>query len=414
MIGLTFMQRTTPTAGLEVILNLMPLKLHVLSTACSTAFRIRKQNQKWWDGIGEGHLRGHLHGLEGTLEKVGLKDIPSDKYIGRQWHKCYHVDPNSMNDDPNLGKLHKMLYGQQSDPGMCRMGYLVQDGAVEHQGSGGLGEWSSVFQAEITAIKRVAQLLTYQKSTKIVFFVDSQAALLALDNTEIYSYLVQECAQSPGELGKHSEVILHWVKAHVGHELNEEANAFAKEGACVEVMEPPPIPKATVRNLIESFFHNRWSRWLQQLNSCCQTKIWTSTPGIMGKEVNLLGCATLSTVIQALMGNNYLNYYHCSKVDKFPTEVAVFCGEEHKEFVHLERECPALARECLASMHNLQLSTPPNLTSLVRFMKVDRIAKAMAQRADEDEHRGKGAPQVAQSLAEFSHVCHLGVGEKAH
>ncbi len=60
-------------------------------------------------------------------------------------------------------------------------------------------------------------------------------------------------------------------------------------------------------------------------------------PGIMGKEVNLLGHATLSTFIQALTGHNYLNY-HCSKVNKFPTENCYFCEEECKEFVHLARE----------------------------------------------------------------------------
>ncbi len=91
-------------------------------------------------------------------------------------------------------------------------GYLVWDGDVEHQGSGCLGEQSSVFQTEITAITRVAQFLTHHKSTKTVIFVDSQTALLALDNTEIHSYLVWECTQSLGELGRHNEVVLHWVK----------------------------------------------------------------------------------------------------------------------------------------------------------------------------------------------------------
>ncbi len=34
--------------------------------------RIREWNQKQWDGVGEGHLSGHLHGLGGILEKLGL------------------------------------------------------------------------------------------------------------------------------------------------------------------------------------------------------------------------------------------------------------------------------------------------------------------------------------------------------
>ncbi len=82
------MQRNTPTPGLEVILDVMPLEPHVLSTACSAAVRIREQNQKQWDGVRKGCLRGHLHGLGGILEKVDLKDASPDRYFGRQRHKC--------------------------------------------------------------------------------------------------------------------------------------------------------------------------------------------------------------------------------------------------------------------------------------------------------------------------------------
>ncbi len=73
----------------------------------------------------------------------------------------------------------------------------------------------------------------------------------------LYSYLVWECAQA---LDRHHEVILCWVKVQVGYELNEEADALAKEGAGMEAVEPLPIPKAAVRNLIESFFCDRWSQ----------------------------------------------------------------------------------------------------------------------------------------------------------
>ncbi len=83
-----------------------------------------------------------------------------------------------------------------------------------------------------------AQLLTLHKSTRKVFFVNNQAALLVIDSMELYSHLVWECVPSLGELAKHNEVILCWVKAYVGHELNKEADALAKEGVGMEVVEP--------------------------------------------------------------------------------------------------------------------------------------------------------------------------------
>ncbi len=113
---------------------------------------------------------------------------------------------------------------------------------------------------------------------------------------------------------------------HKGSSAHKGGSVLAKEGQVWEVMEHPPIPKFASR---ESFFYNQWSQWWQQLSSCCQTKIWISMPGKIGKEVNLLGCDTLSTVIQALMSHNYLNY-HCSKVskvNKFPQKTATSVGK---------------------------------------------------------------------------------------
>ncbi len=67
---------------------------------------------------------------------------------------------------------------------------------MEQWGRGGLGLQSMVFQAELTVIMRVARPLQPKHSEKIVIFVDSQAALLALDSHEIGSQVVWECMKS--------------------------------------------------------------------------------------------------------------------------------------------------------------------------------------------------------------------------
>ncbi len=56
---------------------------------------------------------------------------------------------------------------------------------MEQQEQGGLGLRSMVFQAELTVVMRVARVLQSKHSEKIVIFVDSQAALLALDSHEM-------------------------------------------------------------------------------------------------------------------------------------------------------------------------------------------------------------------------------------
>ncbi len=57
---------------------------------------------------------------------------------------------------------------------------------------------------------------------------DSQATLLALNTLELTSQLVARCVEGLNQLGQDNTVVLHWVKAHVGHELNDAADALAK------------------------------------------------------------------------------------------------------------------------------------------------------------------------------------------
>ena len=53
--------KSTPTLGLEVIFNYMPLDLMAREWAHNTANRIQGRNKQQWDYIGQGRKRGHLH-----------------------------------------------------------------------------------------------------------------------------------------------------------------------------------------------------------------------------------------------------------------------------------------------------------------------------------------------------------------
>ncbi len=82
--------------------------------------------------------------------------------------------------------------------------------------------------------------------------------------------------------------------------------------------------------------------------------------------------------------------------------------------MHLVCECPALAGSVWLVY----------ITSNLVHLLVTSLALSDSQKQialPRLWHRGQmkmsaeaSAPQVALSLAEFSHVCHLGVGEKAH
>ena len=74
----------------------------------------------------------------------------------------------------------------------------------------GLPDFCTVFQAEIMAILQAARELNlnYTEARFVRFFVDSQAALLALKNDKITSQLVSETKIELNEAGKNRTLIL--------------------------------------------------------------------------------------------------------------------------------------------------------------------------------------------------------------
>ncbi len=57
-------------------------------------------------------------------------------------------------------------------------------------------------------------------------------------------------------------------------------------------------------------FYDRWKvRWTRLL-TWCQTKFWLEDPGSLGDALAHLDHPTLSLALQAIAGQNYLNYHH--------------------------------------------------------------------------------------------------------
>ena len=74
--------KNTPTASLEVILNLKPAHLEVLSTAINTFIRIKDQFQtNFWDGIPHGRGCGHLRKLKQITSQIIHADQSLDLFV---------------------------------------------------------------------------------------------------------------------------------------------------------------------------------------------------------------------------------------------------------------------------------------------------------------------------------------------
>ena len=79
-------------------------------------------------------------------------------------------------------------------------------------------------------------------------------------------------------------LILHWIKAHMGNEGNERANALAKQGTSLTLPPTPllnnpnflptPIPLSHVRNITKELSLNTWNLQWDNSTHYRQTKIF--------------------------------------------------------------------------------------------------------------------------------------------
>ena len=100
-----------------------------------------------------------------------------------------------------------------------------------------LQDYNTVFQAELFAIKRCAELLMVKElSNKTIRICsDSQAALKALDGPLIESRLVIDTRDVLNHVARDNKVTLTWIPGHSGWHGNERADKLAKKATTREL-----------------------------------------------------------------------------------------------------------------------------------------------------------------------------------
>ncbi len=79
LLAMNHVHHSTPTAGLEAALDVMPFDLYAQCVAVQAVLRVQSRNQSSWDGISCSHLRGHLLWGDKILKGVEIKGDNTDK-----------------------------------------------------------------------------------------------------------------------------------------------------------------------------------------------------------------------------------------------------------------------------------------------------------------------------------------------
>jgi len=369
MMGLGHFRKGTPTKGLELITFMPPLPLVVKKEATLAVLRTQNtvltqpqdinENTPFW-------RIGHRAYVQSDLEVAGLLNNYFDPIeIHWVWEKSYEVDLDSFDTGtpPGVDNMTDIYTDGSLIKGVAGSGFVTQGLAADHSESHHLGRNCSVFQAEIYAIYKAALWLNEAslQNKNFRFFADNQAAILALHSPHTESQLVLDTMIALNELGHDNHITISWVKAHVGHKGNEEADRLAKLGATSPALQVPNVgisPK-TSRSLITDQMIEKWNQAWHAYPKARQTKQWFPDVNRL-KAMQLLKAADrplLSGLVQLFSGHNFLKR-HENVIDNTKIKTCRFCeiGDESTE--HLIGDCSTFDLKRLTIFGRLRMEPP--------------------------------------------------------
>ena len=329
-----------------------------------------------------------MHMCKNEIIKLGFEGLSLDKNLKQKiWDRNFSVldfKENKNNSFENRNTIYCYTDGSKVKDLHVGCGFTLKKASQSidnHQEY--LGTKATVFQAEVLAIHRACSALIKRKNQKIVIRSDSQAAIQALKATDVDSSLVLECVKGLNKLGSKNKVTLQWIKAHCGHEGNEEADQLAKAGAEMIALGPEPflpVPDSYIQIITKTYLEKCWnSRW-HNLKSCRQTKHWFAKS--TNKIDKILGKSNrfeLGRIVQFITGHCNLNR-HKSLQNKSLGSTCRKCEKDEETPWHLVTSCPSFLKNRENIFHaRILYSIDWSPEQLLRFCKESSIWSMLDQ-----------------------------------
>ena len=331
--------RSTPTAGLEVIIGLIPLDLFVEREAVSARIRTRGLVRDTWDGLGNsGKAKGHRRRWDDRVRGVVSPSTVTDRITTtRNW----------VHDD-GMFEPSVVVYTDGSKQGASEQagyGWIVTKGdAVLAEGFGRL-ERATVFQAEVYAVGQALEALgTEELAPKVtgdcIIFTDSTSARQAIRSPFVSSKLVARVQEKLKTARSCRKVNIEWIKGHANHTGNEVADSLAKLGREAARVEAVPLSGSFIKDRIRGAFLSEWQdRWSSD-TTCLTT--YRFLPSVDEKRQSLVkdSKCRINLLGQVCTGHGLFRGHLAKWRTIDPT--CSLCGEGEESSWHLWVDCPAL------------------------------------------------------------------------
>ena len=377
----------SPTSGLEIICNILPIPLLLEKTGLTRFLKIRQTLRITWDGLVPPRFHPHRRTWIKLASQLNPECLqPHDSISTRYHNRTFHISLELIRSNPSLQNISIFTDGSHiNDNTGCGIAFYNGDTLLT-QLSYKLSPFNTVSQAEISAILQAGKHCIRQKfrDKHITIYSDSFSTIQALHSYKITSSLILKTIYIWNSIGALNSVSIRWVKAHAGFHGNETADHLAKQGA---LSLQDPLPSVTPFSHIKSSIHKHTTdRWLHEWSTrrdCRQTRLWFPTPDY-AKSLQIINQpkSVTSLLTQFITSFSNLGYHSLNKGEISPTEALCrLCSESTETVWHLCTECPSLA------VKSLEIFGPEGpqdghwtVSQLLCFINIPRLQTLLIER----------------------------------
>ena len=93
------LRKGTPTTGLNVVLDILPIDLYITGEIAKTRIRLRHRLPRGWNGCGPGPYGkyGHIRLSDFLIDQLNIPDLQTDDAVkNKNFDFNYKVDPSSL------------------------------------------------------------------------------------------------------------------------------------------------------------------------------------------------------------------------------------------------------------------------------------------------------------------------------
>ena len=379
---------TTPTAGMELILNIRPINIYLQENALKSHVRLIKTGN-WKVELGkEGRKNNHSAIVRKFAQEIDDIYMQTDKLVLKEYEYCnfsrdiqqkeilqqkIRLTPTEDN------QINCFTDGSKTEQG-TGCAYIIRGKNLKSQSYYNLNHRNSVFQAEVYAIQKACEDLTLKKTENkdVKIHIDSQAAIRAVSGYVSRNNTVFKAKKAVNKLAETNKVTLSWIPAHIGHAGNEIADRLAKRGArnrenraehCL------PIPTRETYIKIENWGKNKHQKVWDNLSTCRQSKMFC--PKISNqywRNISTMNRTKAMYMTQIFTGHASLQYHlHNMKIEDTP--ICKFCEEEKETVEHFLAHCPYFAQKRRQVFKVFELEEPLASLKYSDIMKFVNLTK---------------------------------------